>query len=233
MKLGIMQPYFFPYIGYWQLMNAVDTYVIYDDVTFIKNGWINRNRILINREAHYFNLPIRGASSFTLIKDVALSGDKKEMQKLSKTIGMAYKKAPYFDDIMPLLENIISFQTEKMADFLEHHIRVISDFLDMDTKILLSSRDVDKDVDLRAHFKVLDICKKLGADEYYNAVGGQELYDRDFFAENGVKLFFLKTGDVRYRQYRNDFVPDLSIVDVLMFCGKNETKRLLADYTLL
>ena len=233
MKLGIMQPYFFPYIGYWQLMNAVDTYVIYDDVAFIKNGWINRNRILINQEARYFNLPISGAGSFVLIKDVALSQDEKAIQKLVKTVEMAYKRAPYFKDIMPLLEEIMCFQSEKMIDFLEHHIRMIANFLDMNTNLLLSSRDVDKDETLKAHFKVLDICQKLKATEYYNAIGGQELYDKAFFSENKVNLFFLKTGDVRYQQYRNDFVPNLSIVDVLMFCGKNRTKEHLMNYTLL
>ena len=233
MKLGIMQPYFFPYIGYWQLMNAVDTYVIYDDVAFIKNGWINRNRILINHEPRYFNLPTIGAGSFVMIRDVLLSQDEKLFSKLAKTIELAYKKAPYFKDVMPLIEDIIYFKSEKMIDFLEYHIKSISKYLDMDTKLLLSSREVAKDESLKAHFKVLDICKKLAATEYYNAIGGQDLYDKSVFAENGVNLFFIQTGNVQYQQYKNSFIPNLSIVDVLMFCGKNGTKDHLKNYTLV
>ena len=233
MKLGIMQPYFFPYIGYWQLIHAVDTYVIYDDVSFIKNGWINRNRLLINHEPRYFNLPICGAGSFVTIKEVDLSGDRKAFQKLLRTVEMAYKKAPYFGEIMPLIEKIICFEAVKMIDFLEYHIREIAGFLDMNTKILLSSRDVVKDGNLKAHFKVLDICKNLHASEYYNAIGGQELYDKKFFSDNQVQLSFLKTGEIRYKQYRDEFFPNLSIVDVLMFCGKDGTKKHLENYTLI
>ena len=129
MKLGIMQPYFFPYIGYWQLMNAVDTYVIYDDVNFIKNGWINRNRILINGEARYFNLPITGASSFVLIKEVKLSNEQKLFDKLLKSLEGAYKKAPFFAETMPLLESIICCGKEYMAELLELQIRKMAEHL--------------------------------------------------------------------------------------------------------
>lgn len=233
MKLGIMQPYFFPYIGYWQLMNAVDTYVIYDDVTFIKNGWINRNRILINGEARYFNLPITGASSFVLIKDVKVNPDRKQMEKLLKTIELSYKKSCCYQEIMPLMEDILCCGKEYMAELLEYQIRKVAEFLDMKTKILLSSKDVNKDSELHAQDKVLDICRNLGAAEYYNAVGGQELYDKEEFAKRGIKLSFLSTQNVQYKQLKNEFVPYLSIVDVLMFCGKEKTKEYLCAYDLI
>ncbi|MBE6385836.1 MAG: hypothetical protein E7048_09265 [Lentisphaerae bacterium] len=227
MKLGIMQPYFFPYIGYWQLMNAVDTYVIYDDVTFIKNGWINRNRILINGEARYFNLPTVGASSYVLIKDVQLSTDRKSFEKLIKSLDSAYKKAAFYDETMPLLESIILSDYEYASGLLEFQIRSIAKHLGMNTNILLSSRDVEKNTDLRAQDKVLDICKNLHATVYYNAIGGTELYDKEIFAQNGIKLSFLATDQICYKQYKNEFVPYLSIIDVLMFNGVEETKQLL------
>ena len=233
MKLGIMQPYFFPYIGYWQLMNAVDTYVIYDDVTFIKNGWVNRNRILINGEARYFNLPAIGAGSYVLIKDIELSKEQKLFDKLIKSLDGAYKKAPFYPETMPLLESIILSGKKYMGELLELQIREVAKHLNMQTQILLSSQEVQKDTSLHAQDKVLDICRNLGATEYYNAIGGTELYDKNTFAENGIKLSFLSTDPISYKQYKNEFVPYLSIIDVLMFNGIEETKQLLKQYQLL
>ena len=233
MKLGIMQPYFFPYIGYWQLMNAVDTYVIYDDVTFIKNGWINRNRILINGEARYFNLPTVGAGSYILIKDVELSKERKLFDKLIKSLEIAYKKAPFYEETMPLLRNIILSDKKYMAELLELQIRAVAKHLNMKTNILLSSRDVEKDTSLHAQDKVLNICRNLKAAEYYNAVGGLELYDKEIFSQNGIKLSFLSTDSVNYKQYKNDFVPYLSIIDVLMFNGATGTQALLNNFKLM
>jgi len=233
MKLGIMQPYFFPYIGYWQLMNAVDRYVIYDDVAFIKNGWINRNRILINGAPGYFNLPTVGAGSFVRINEVKLSSEKKLFDKLLKTLDNVYRKAPYFAETMPLAESIISCGCEYMAELLEFQIRAVAKHLGMNTEILVSSRDVVKNTELRAQDKVLDICRNLGAAEYYNAIGGMELYDKDAFAAQNIKLSFLATGEIVYKQYRNDFVPNLSIIDVLMFNGAETTKKYLHEFKLV
>ena len=233
MKLGIMQPYFFPYIGYWQLMNAVDRYVIYDDVAFIKNGWINRNRILINGAPAYFNLPTAGAGSFVPINEVRLSGEKKLFDKLLKTLDNAYRKAPFFAETMPLVEAVMTSGGEYMAELLEFQIRAVAKHLGMKTEILVSSRDVAKNSELRAQDKVLDICRNLGATEYYNAIGGRELYDKAAFAGRGVALSFLSTADIVYKQYKNDFVPNLSIIDVLMFNGAETTGKLLNEYELV
>jgi len=233
MIVGIMQPYFFPYIGYWQLLNAVDTYVIYDDVSFIKNGWINRNRILINGEAKYFNLPTVGTSSFIKINAVCLSSDKKLFDKLLKMLDNSYRKAPYFADVMPLLIKIISYETMNMAELLTFQIRTISDFLKIDTKIILSSKDIEKDCEKRGQEKVLHICNVLGGVEYYNAIGGLSLYDKKYFETNGVKLSFLKSNSIVYKQYKNSFVPNLSIIDHLMFCSVDEIKDQLEDFQLV
>jgi WbqC-like protein len=232
MKLGIMQPYFFPYIGYWQLVNAVDTYVIYDDVNFIKNGWINRNRILINGEAKYFNLPVVGAGSFVLIKDIAMNPKPELIGKLLRTLENSYRKAPCYTEVMPMLERIMTCGKTKMAELLEFQIREIAHYLNLKTTLLVSSRDVKKDKDLHAQDRVLDICKNLNATEYYNAIGGQELYDRKTFAERKLKLSFLQTDEIVYRQFRNDFIPNLSIIDVLMFNSTEQVHEFLHQYTL-
>lgn len=232
MKLGIMQPYFFPYIGYWQLMNAVDKYVIYDDVNFIKGGWINRNRILMNGEAKMINLKMNGASPNKLINEVEVAEDIVYNKKLLKTIESCYKKAPYFEDVFPIIENIIIQDNKNLAKYLEYSIRKICKYLSINTELIVSST-LNKNNDLKGQDKVIAICNVLGADEYYNAIGGQELYSYSKFNTHGVKLSFLKTGMIEYQQFNNDFVPNLSILDVMMFNSVEDIKKMLNLYELL
>ena len=185
MKAGIMQPYFMPYIGYWQLMNAVDVYVIYDDVNFIKGGWINRNRILNGDNVQFINVPMNGASSFKHINQIEVREDKVYIEKSKKTIWNAYHKRPYFETVYPLLEDILEFENINLAKYLEYSIRKICKYLNIDTKLLISS-GIEKDSSLKGEAKVIDICKRVGADIYYNAIGGRELYSLSHFEEKGV-----------------------------------------------
>lgn len=232
MKLGIMQPYFFPYIGYWQLLNEADVYIIYDDVNYIKGGWINRNRILVNGKPSYFNVQMKGASPLKKINEVEVSEDTIFKRKLLSTLKMNYIKAPYFKQIYPILENIINNNESNLARYLEYSIRTIANYLDINTKIIVSS-ELNKNNELRGKEKVIHICKILGATDYINAIGGQSLYDYESFEKNGIQLNFLKTNDIIYKQYNNEFVPYLSIVDVLMFNSKEEVKNMLGQFELV
>lgn len=232
MKVGIMQPYFFSYIGYWQLMNAVDKYVIYDDVNYIKGGWINRNRILINDKPSFINLKMDGASPNKLIKEICLSNDNIWKKKLLKTIEISYKKAPYFKMVYPIVEEVISYDELNLALYLENLIKKIAEYLDIKTEFVLSS-NIKKDNNLKAQDKVLEISKCMGANEYYNAIGGLELYSPDIFKDNNIKLKFLRTESIDYKQFNNDFISNLSIVDVMMFNSKEEIKSFLDMYSLM
>lgn len=232
MKAGIMQPYFFPYIGYWQLMNAVDKYVIYDDVNFIKGGWINRNRVLMNGEAKLINLKMNGASPNKLINEIEVSGDIIYNKKLLKTIESCYKKAPYFSNVYPIIEDIVTQNDKNLAWYLEYSIKKICEYLTINTEIIVSS-SISKNNDLKGQEKVIEICKVLEADEYYNAIGGQELYSYDDFAAHNIKLSFMKIGTIEYQQFNNEFLPNLSIVDVMMFNSVEDVKKMLEQYELL
>ncbi|MBN1037798.1 hypothetical protein DVW12_03625 [Clostridium botulinum] len=232
MKVGIMQPYFFPYIGYWQLINAVNKYVIYDDVNFIKGGWINRNRILMNSEAKMINMQMNGASPNKLINEVEVSGNQVYNRKLLKSIESCYKKAPYYSSIFPIIENIITQDEKNLAKYLEYSIRKVCEYLSIDTEVIISSK-INKNNDLKGQDKVIEICKVLGADEYYNVAGGQDLYSYKDFSSEGLKLSFLKTESVEYKQFNNEFVSSLSIIDVLMFNSKEDVKNMLQQYELL
>lgn len=232
MKVGIMQPYFFPYIGYWQLLNAVDKYVIYDDVNFIKGGWINRNRILMNGEDKMINLKMKGASTNKLINEVEVADDKVYNKKLLKTIEACYCKSPYYSVVFLIIEKIINNEEKNLAKYLEFSIRQISKYLSINTEIIVSST-INKNNNLRGQDKVIEICKILEADEYYNAIGGQELYFYEDFIANIIKLKFLKTGNIEYKQNKNEFIPNLSIIDVMMFNSVEDIKKMLNQYELL
>jgi hypothetical protein len=232
LKLGIMQPYFIPYIGYWQLMNAVDKYVVYDDVNFIKSGWINRNLILVNGKSKYFNIPMVGASSFKLINEVGVNCDIKLVEKNLRTIEGAYKKAPYYDLIYPLIKDILSYQCDNIAQYIFNSFKIICDYMNIQTELIVSST-LDKDNELKAQDKVLEICELLGADEYYNAIGGRELYSFEDFEKRGIKLKFLKTDLIEYKQYDNEFQSNLSILDVMMFNSREDVAEMLNRYTLM
>ncbi len=229
MKLAIMQPYFMPYIGYFQTMAAVDTYVVYDDVQYIKGGWVSRNNIIIGGEKKMFTIILKGASPNKLFNEVEIGDDFKKFERMLQS---AYAKAPYFHEIMPLLHAIFTYDEKSLGKFLLHSYQVLLDYLEIPTQLVLSS-DLVKDSTLRGQDKVLNICKNIHATEYYNAIGGQELYDKKVFAEHGIKLSFVQTEQVAYPQFAPEFIPNLSIIDVLMHNGKEGTKQLLNAYALI
>ncbi len=229
MTVGIMQPYYMPYIGYWQLMAAVDKYVVYDDVNYIKRGWANRNNILLNGEPYLFSISLNGASQNKYFNDIDIADD---FSKLRKTLYHSYSKAPYFDETMQLLDDIIEYPDRNLSRFLYHSFQTVLKYLDCNTELIMSS-DIKKDNSLKGQDKILDICRALQADRYINAIGGQELYDAETFAKNGIELKFMKSNAITYPQFKNSFIPNLSIIDVLMFNDKNVTKQLLTEYTLV
>ncbi len=231
MKIGIMQPYFFPYIGYWQLLNLVDEYVIFDDVNYIKRGWINRNNILLNGQAKMINIHIKNASQNRLIKETQLSQTKEDTRKLLATLTQAYRKAPYFESVYHMLETSLDYQETSLTDYLAYQIKTVKNYLGIQTT-LLNSSDIKKE-EHKGESKILDICRIRGADCYINAIGGIKLYDPQNFKDQKIRLQFLKTDDIIYQQYKEDFVPNLSIIDVLMFNSVEEVKELLQKYTLI
>lgn len=233
MKVGIMQPYFFPYIGYWQLINAVDKYVIYDDVNYIKGGWINRNNILIQGDSKFVNLQIVKASPNKLINETKVLCNFKHNEKLLKTIKESYSKAPFFKETFSLVSSIINQNEDNLAKYLTFLIKNICGYLDVNTEILISS-DITKRNDLKGQDNVIEICKNLHASKYINAIGGQNLYSYTEFRDNGIELKFLKTNNIKYVQFQKEgFIPNLSIIDIMMFNSPSEIRNMLNEYILI
>lgn len=232
MKLGIMQPYFFPYIGYWQLINAVDLFIIYDDVNFIKGGWVTRNMILNNGAPSYFSLHTFKASPFVPINRVEVAPDRIKKRKLIEMLRYCYRKAPCFLHVFPMIERMILNKERNLAAFLTDSISEICKYLNIDTEIRLSS-EIDKNSELKGRDKVIDICKRMQAARYYNAIGGQAIYLKEDFHQHGIALNFLRSKPIKYRQFNNEFCPNLSIIDLLMFNPVDDIKKMLLEYELI
>ena len=232
LSVGIMQPYFFPYIGYWQLLNAVDRYVIYDDVNYIKGGWINRNRIINNGEVKYFNLQMVGASSNKHINEIGVCTDRSVIEKNLRILEASYKKALHFDEAYPIFEQVLTCGEEKLSKYLLFSINCLKDYLGIETEIVVSS-EIERDTSLKSQDAVIDICKRMNATEYINSYGGQHLYNVEEFKKEGIDLKFLKPNEIRYRQFDEEFNENLSIIDVLMFNDKDEVKKMLLSYSLI
>ncbi|HMX76933.1 MAG TPA: WbqC family protein [Saprospiraceae bacterium] len=233
MTAAIMQPYFMPYIGYFQMVYAVDAFVFYDDVNYIKQGWINRNRILINGESRFITVPLIQAGSFKMIKDTEIDYRRNELVKLLKAIELAYKKAPFFEEIFPLTAQILEKEYINIAELAKESIVRVSDYLSITTRFYTSSTDFPESRGLDKAERLQAICKKINAEKYINAIGGQELYSKEEFFKENIQLQFIKSLPIAYKQFGNEFVPWLSILDVLMFNSKEEVKKMLTQFELV
>lgn len=215
MKIGIMQPYFFPYIGYFQLINAVDLFVVYDNIKYTKKGWINRNRMLQNGKDVIFSLPLKNDADSLNICERQLAADFNRDKLLNKFKG-EYLHAPYFAKTLPLVEQIVRYEEANLFRFLHYSIAKTCEHLGITTKIRVSS-DIAIDHNLKNQDKVLALCEAVGASSYVNAIGGMVLYSKEAFLDKGIKLTFCRSRPLKYTQFSNDFVPWLSIIDVMMF----------------
>lgn len=232
MTLAIMQPYLFPYIGYWQLINAVDTFVIYDNIQFSKKGWFHRNNFLINDKKTLFTIPLKKDSDTLDVDDRYLSDDsEKQINKIVAQIKNSYKKSPYYNDVFPLIEAVLTNQEKNLFSYIFYSIRMICDYLDIDTKVVKSST-VDIDHNFRSQDKVIAINKSLNSTKYINPIGGIALYDKSSFNKEAIELQFLESEVPTYRQFNDEFIPYLSIIDVMMFNSKEEIKNMLEKYKL-
>jgi hypothetical protein len=231
MKLAIMQPYFLPYIGYFQLMAAADKFVIYDDVNFIKGGWINRNRILLHGREHLVTIPLTNASPNRLINVIEIVGGSAWRRKLSATIEQAYRAAPYFEMIVPLLKQIIHHPVRNLSAYGRHAIEIIRGYLEIGGT-LVPSAAIYNNSKLKGEERVIDICHREKANVYLNAPGGRALYHPERFRTAGISLRFVEPAPIAYPQFGGEFCPSLSIIDVLMFNSREEAKALLSRFEL-
>lgn len=223
-RVAIMQPYFFPYIGYYQLVHAVDTFVFYDDVHFINRGWINRNRILINGQPTYITVSLQGASQNKLIRDIPLVDNR---EKILRSIEMAYRKAPYFKEAMVPITDVLTGPAASIGELARRSVTVVMDHLGVQREYLVSGDAFAHTSGLPRADRLIAITKECGSSHYINALGGRELYEKEYFLGQGIRLEFLEPALQHYEQFKEPFVPGLSIVDVLMFNAPERVQAML------
>lgn len=232
-KVAIMQPYLFPYIGYFQLIKAVDLFIVYDDVQWIKGGWINRNRVLSLEGVSYVTLPVKKDSFSKQIKERVFADNiEAEKHKLLNDLTSVYKDAPYFIQTMKLIESCLSSEDNNVASFIVQSLVNICEYLGISTEIIYSST-LDKKANLKSQERVININEQVGANWYINPIGGQELYDRGTFSSHGIDLYFIKTNPINYKQINEEYIPNLSIIDVMMFNSRQEINNMLINYELI
>lgn len=223
MKLAIMQPYFLPYIGYFQLIAAVDRFVIYDNIKYTKKGWINRNRMLRDGTDVMFSLPLKGGSDNLDIVERQLSADFDRRKLLAQFHG-AYRRAPCFSQAFPVVEEILGHDEDNLFAFIHHSVVRICRYLEIPTEVVVSST-IPIDHGLKGEEKVLALCRQAGADTYVNAIGGIDLYSPETFRLNGIELRFIRSRRIEYTQFGQAFVPWLSILDLIMFNTRDALKE--------
>ncbi len=227
MKLGIMQPYFLPYIGYFQLINVVDKFVVYDNIKYTKKGWINRNRILVNGRDEYITLPLTSSSDSFYINQRRLADTfSTDKRKILNKVRENYRNAVCFSIVYTILEEILEFQNNNLFDFVFNSVKIVCNYLDISTEFIVSST-LPIDHALKAEDKVITICKQQGAAMYINPIGGMELYSKERFQSNDVDLKFLQSNPKDYPQLGSGFVSNLSILDVMMFNQKDKITTIL------
>lgn len=228
MKLAVMQPYLFPYIGYFQLIYAADLFLVYDDVAYIKQGYINRNSILSPNGATRFTIPVPGASSNKLISELAFSDD---VTKALRTIEQSYSKAPHFEEVFPMIRRALELDDRSIASVCQISFEDIFSYLGLEKQFKKTS-ELEYDRSASARDRLIALCQQFSADSYINAPGGRKLYAKKDFAEKGIDLKFVDSLPVEYSQGSAEFFPNLSIIDVLMHCPPEEVKCLLTLYEL-
>jgi len=229
MKLGIMQPYLFPYIGYFQLINLVDKFVIFDDVNYIKKGWINRNYILVNGEKRLFTISLKGASQNKLINELDIIDP---FENFIKTIHLSYVKAPHYKQTIELINRIIAFEDRNLSKFIINSLQNIAAYIGIETEFLVSSEIIKNNL-LQGQEKIIAICETLNASTYINPIGGVNLYKKEDFNCKNIELLFLKTIFKCYTQDVTGFEQGLSIIDVLMHNSAANTKEMLDNFELV
>jgi len=232
MRLAIMQPYFLPYIGYFQLIAAADVFIVHDNIKYTKKGWINRNRMLQNGKAVTFSLPLKRDSDYLDIRQRELAADFSR-DKLVNQIKGAYRHAPYFAETMPLVEQIIRHEETNLFHFLRHSIVRTCEHLRITTQIRISS-GIAIAPELKHQDRVVALCEAVGARTYVNSIGGTELYAKESFREKGIDLQFVRSKPFAYAQFGNAFIPWLSIIDVMMFNSIDSVRsRIATGYELV
>ncbi len=232
-----MQPYTFPYIGYFQLINYVDKWVVFDDTQYISKGWVNRNRILhpdSKKEWQYFTIPVKKHSRKSKIQDIEINTELNWKDELLGKLSHYKKKAPFYMETVDFLGDCISTNDYKLSEWTVHTLKSTCDYLDLSFDYsIFSKMDINTENIEHAGEWALRISDAIGVDEYVNPPSGYRIFKENEFLEKNIKLRFLKPNLTPYIQRRSSFTAGLSIIDVLICNDKNQIREMLMEHEIL
>jgi len=219
-KLAILQPSYIPWIGYFEQIVNVDIFVFYDDVQYTKNDWRNRNKIKTLDGSSWLSIPIKSSTS-KKINEVLIDDTKNWQTKHLKSLKQYYSKSKYFEDIYPLLEKNINSDINSISTLSIDIIKDIVKYLKIDTKFYLSS---DLDIGGDKNNRLINICKHFNASSYYTGLAAKDYIDEELFKKNNIELVYQEYKHPSYEQLHGDFLPYLSIIDLLFNHGRDSKK---------
>jgi len=228
MNIAIMQPYFFPYIAYFQLINEVDTFVFYNDVQFRKNSWFHRNRISpysSEEEFIYIGLKLKKHNSKSNINEITLDNGIVWKKKFLKKLKFSYKFNSQLNSIYNYLEDILRNDVLTLSEFNIKTLKYVSNLLNIKDKVFINSNELGNSIYSGVE-RIVHTCKLLEADKYLNLIGGRDLYDKDYFSNNGIELKFLETKESPL------FNSYYSILDLLLKNKKETAVNHLKEFSL-
>lgn len=230
MKIAIMQPYFFPYIGYFSLIMQSDAFIIFDTPQFMRKGWIERNRIgKLAGGSVYIKVPLNKADLATKIKDMSIDDASDWRRKILSQLDIYKKKAPYYNDVLALVEDVLSTDTLSIVQLNKISLEKVCHYLGLDKKFtVFSEMNLEIETPKAPDEWALNICKALGIKSYVNAAGGEEFFDANKYSDNDIKLYFVNQPIEEYKQLGNQFEPGLSIIDVMMFNSPEKIIEMLS-----
>ena len=238
MKLGIMQPYLFPYVGYFSLIKYTDKWIVFDTVQYIEKGWMNRNQIIhpTKPEATYFIVPLKKHPRETLIKDVEINQNENYIERINGQFSAAYKKrrAPYYSEVMEIINSCFSKEKKSLSQLNICSLHSVCKYLGIPFNYdIFSKMNLDINPVHDAGEWALNISKALHAKEYVNPPGGVDIFDRKKFDDANIALNFLKINFTPYDQKKANFIEGLSILDLMMFNSPEKINEMLDNYILI
>jgi hypothetical protein len=229
MKLAVMQPYFFPYVGYFDLISRVDQWVVFDTAQYRRHGWVNRNRILRPVQGwQYITAPLLKHPRETRICDIQVVSGQDWRARIERQLEHYRGHAPYFDAAWGLVRDCLSVPGASLSRMNVEALRRICALLEIRFSFtILSEMDLPLGPVEEPGDWALRIAEALGAQEYVNPPGGQDLFDPEKFAARGIRLTIQEPVAFRYQVPGYCFEPGLSIVDALMWNSRDRLRDFL------
>jgi len=222
LKISIIQPLYLPWLGFFEMVAASDAYVAFDHVKFEPSSWQQRNRIKGPNGPFFITVPVRKTrDGFDRICDKEIEYGEPWVKKHMKSLELSYRKTPYFDRYFPGIRSLMENRFKNIAELNVELIRLLLGFLGIEKQVIRSSGiALGDDKHLDKNGRLIHLMKAVGATSFYEGASGADFIDRSRFVSEGMEVYFQAYDHPTYPQAHGEFVPYMSVVDLLFNCGE-------------